>query len=162
MKALTLAALLTLGAVAPAAAKPSWLSIEFPANPYDASVRGAFLLVHTFHYSSSTAIPIAGTAEGMVNGERRSVTLAFTETSRPGVYALAQTWPKEGTWTLVIRALQGGPAATALVELGAGGDVLGVRVPTRIDARGNTLPAEVAMADVDHALRARAGSLARQ
>jgi hypothetical protein len=156
MKTLALAALLAF------AAKPSWISIEVPVNPYDASVSGAFLLARVFHYNTTGAFPIAGTAEGIINGDRRSLPLEFTETSRPGVYALKQTWPKDGTWTLVIRALQGSPSATALVELGAGGEVLAVRVPTRVDARGTTLPADVAMADVDRALRARAGQVARQ
>src|SRR5574341_2101405 len=161
MKALALAALLALAAATPAVAKPSWLSIEIPVNPYDASVSGAFLLVHTFHFSRSPAFPIEGTAAGLVNGQRRTVKLEFAETSRPGVYALQRTWPKEGTWTLVIRALQGSPAATALVELGRDSEVLAVHVPTRIEGRW-TVPAEVALADVDLALRTRAVQLARQ
>src|SRR5881394_2097344 len=132
---------------------PPWISIELPVNPYDQSHRGAFLLVHSFHH---------GTAKGIVKGERRTVKLEFAETGREGVYALHQTWPTDGTWTLVIKANQGpDDAATAVVDLGPDGAVAAVRVPTM--QRGQwTVPAPVSLSDVDAALRARAGALARR
>ena len=76
--------------------------------------------------------------------------------------ALRQNWPKEGTWTLVIKANQGpDDAATAVVDLGPDGTVAAVRVPTM--QRGQwTVPAPVSLSDVDAALRARAGALARR
>lgn len=142
---------------------PPWISIEYPVNPYDASMRGAFLLVHAFHHGTPIGFPIDGTAEGIVNGERRTVRLEFTETSRPGVYALKQMWPTQGVWTLVIRATQGqhDDAATAVVELAADGQIASVKVPTA--RRGDwTVPAAVSMADIEAALQARAGALARR
>ena len=141
---------------------PPWISIEYPVNPYDASMRGAFLLVHAFHHGTPAGFPIDGTAEGIVNGERRTVRLEFRETSRPGVYALKQMWPTQGVWTLVIRATQGHQdGATAVVELAADGQIASVKVPTA--RRGEwTVPASVSMADIEAALRARAGALARR
>lgn len=136
---------------------PPWISIEYPVNPYDASMRGAFLLVHAFHHGTPIGFPIDGTAEGIVNGERRTVRLEFTETSRPGVYALKQMWPTQGVWTLVIRATQGqqDDAATAVVELAADGQIASVKVPTA--RRGEwTVPAAVSMAEIEAGLRARA------
>src|SRR5437762_13568677 len=97
------AALVTLLAV-PALAGPPWISIELPVNPYDQSTRGAFLLVHSFHHGTAMGFIVSGTAEGMVNGERRSLKLDFAETSRDGVYALKRTWPKEGPGTPVLKA----------------------------------------------------------
>ena len=156
-----LTAVLVATLAAPALAGPPWISIELPANPYDASTRDAFLVVHTFHHGTPMSFSLEGTAEGLVNGERRSVKLEFATTSRNGVYALRQQWTSDGTWTLVIRAIQGpGDAATAVVELGPGNEVIAVRVPTRRQG-GWTVPAGVAMADIDRALRARAGGLAR-
>jgi len=158
-----LAFLLAAAPAAPAAlVGPPWISIEYPVNPYDASMRGAFLLVHAFHHGTPVGIPIDGTAEGIVNGERRTVRLEFSETSRPGVYALKQMWPGQGVWTLVIRATQGPQdAATAVVELAADGQIASVKVPTA--RRGEwTVPAAVSMADVEAALQARAGALARR
>ena len=146
----------------PALAGPPWISIELPVNPYDQSMCGAFLLVHAFHHGTPVGFPIEGTAEGLVNGERRSVKLEFTATSRPGVYALKRMWPTEGTWTLVVKVIQEeSDAATAVVELSADGEVASVRVPTQ--RRGGwTVPAQVSMSDIDAALRARAAALARR
>jgi hypothetical protein len=142
---------------APAVAKrvgPPWISIEYPVNPHDQTMRNAYLLVHCFHHWEPVACPLTGTAEGIVNGERRSIKLAFTETRRSGVYALSRQWPSDGVWTLVIRG-----AATAVVELGQDGQVASVRVPSR-QQDGWTIPIDVSMSDIDQALRARAGALA--
>jgi hypothetical protein len=158
----SLAAAALLSTTAFASAGPPWLSIEYPANPYDAASRGAVLLVHTFHHGTSVGYPVSGTAEGIVNGARRTVSLEFKATSRPGVYALHKQWANDGVWTLVIAATQGngdGNTVTAVVELGANGQVASVNVPTR--QRGEWLiPAAVSMNDVDAALRARAARLA--
>src|SRR2546426_1315168 len=47
---------------------PPWISIELPVNPYDQSMRGAFLLVHAFHHQTPMGFIVTGTAEGIVNG----------------------------------------------------------------------------------------------
>jgi hypothetical protein len=142
---------------------PPWISIEYPANPYDAASRGAFLLVHAFHHGTPVNFPVSGTAEGLVSGARRSVSLEFKSTSRPGVYALQKQWPTEGTWTLVLGVTQGeGDYNTvrAVVELAADGQVATVNVPTRRDRTGYLLPGSFSMSDVEAGLRARAGRLA--
>ena len=162
IRTLALAALATVLLAAPALAGPPWISIELPVNPYDESTRGAFLLVHAFHHGRPMGYLVSGTAEGIVSGERRSVKLEFAETSREGVYALRRSWPEQGTWTLVIKANQGpDDAATAVVDLGVDGAVAAIRVPTMERGRW-TVPARVAMADVDAALRVRAATLARR
>ena len=163
LRCVTVAALASTLVANPAIAKgPPWISIELPVNPYDQSQRGTFLLVHSFHHGTAMGYIVTGTAEGIVKGERRSVKLEFSGTAREGVYALRQTWPNEGTWTLVIKANQGpDDAATAVVDLGPDGAVAAVRVPTM--QRGQwTVPAPVSLGDVDAALRARAGALARR
>ncbi len=141
---------------------PPWISIEYPANPYDSASRGAFLLVHSFHHGQNVAFPVSGSAEGLVNGARRTVSLEFKSTSRPGVYALHKQWPDDGVWTLVLSVRQGegpGSVAQASVELGANGQVASVTVPTK-QQRGWVVPAGVSMADVESGLRARAARLA--
>ena len=163
-RSLAVAALASVLFAAPALASkgPPWISIELPANPYDRSTRDAFLLVHSFHHGTAMGFIVTGTAEGMVNGERRSIKLDFAETSREGVYALKRSWPQEGTWTLVIKANQGpDDAATAVVDLGPDGDVAAIRVPTM--QRGSwTVPAPVSLSEIDAALRSRAATLARR
>jgi hypothetical protein len=155
---LALSSLLALPALAltPAVAfaGPPWISIELPANPYDASTRGAYLVVHAFHHGTPIGFPVAGRAEGIVNGERKSVTLKFQETGRPGVYALTNQWGNAGEWTLMITVNQGkNDGATALVQISAG-QVFSVSVPT--EKRGEwTVPKAVTLADVEATLRDR-------
>ncbi|MGH7548447.1 MAG: hypothetical protein ACREMM_09755 [Gemmatimonadales bacterium] len=162
LKSFGYAALVSAVFTAPALAGPPWISIELPVNPYDQSMRGAFLLVHAFHHGTPMGFLVTGTAEGIVNGERRSVKLEFAETARAGVFALKRMWLGEGTWTLVIKVNQGpDDAATALVDLGPDGEVASIRVPTT--QRGSwTVPAKVSLSDIDSALRARAAALARR
>lgn len=150
-----------LAVAAALVAGPPWISIEYPANPHDRANTGAMLYVHVFHHAQPIAYPLEGTAEGIVNGERRSIRLKFTQTARPAVYGLSRQWPTEGVWTLVIKTSTGDHAseATAVVELGADGDIASVRVPTRRQGEW-TIPVDVSMDEVDRALRARATALA--
>lgn len=153
-----------LATTAFAAFGPPWISIEYPANPYDSGSRGAFLLVHAFHHGTPVSFPVSGTAEGLVDGARRTVSLEFKNTSRPGVYALHKQWPSQGVWTLVLGVRQGDGDANlvqAVVELGTNGRVANVNVPTR--QQGDWLvPGRVVMFEVESGLRARAGQLANK
>jgi hypothetical protein len=164
--AMRITRLLALGALlattAFAASGPPWISIEYPANPYDSGSRGAFLLVHAFHHGTPVSFPVSGNAEGIVDGTRRTISLEFKNTARPGVYAVHKQWPEQGVWTLVIGVTQGtgeGNTASAVVELGTNGQVASVNVPTKM--QGNyRIPDRVNMADVESSLRTRAGRLA--
>jgi len=162
IRSLALAALATALVAAPALAGPPWISIELPADPYDAATRGAFLVVRAFHCATPARERMTGTAEGIVNGERQTIQLEFSETGREGVYALKRTWPQRGTWTLVLQAHQGPTrAATAVLELGPDGAVTSIRVPT-MEQGGWTIPAPVAMSEIEAGLRLRAAALVRR
>ena len=52
---------------------PPWISIETPPNPFDSGSRGSYLLVHAFHHGTPVNFPVAGTAEGIVDGTRRTI-----------------------------------------------------------------------------------------
>ena len=147
--AFALAAIATVRVIA----GPPWIAIEYPVNPYDAATRDAFLAVRTYHHGNGIGLPVTGRAEGIVNGERRTVVLRFDSTSHAGVVALRKQWPSEGAWLLVIEAAQGpDDKVTALVELGRDGMVRQVRVPTRREGRW-LLPQRVTAPDVEAALR---------
>ena len=158
-RSLSLAALamltLTTGAAVSLPVGPPWISIEYPPSPYDATTRDAFLLVHTFHHGTPIVAPIAGKAEGVVSGQRRSVSLKFDRTSRTGVYALNKQWSSDGTWVLFITASQGpDDDVTAIVELAANGQVAAVRVPT--ERRGSwDIPSDVSAAERESIVKAR-------
>jgi len=136
-------------AAAPAAAKwPPWLSIESPVNPYDATARGAVCLIHArVREGTPTLADLHGSAEGLVNGARRSVELRFDQTGSPGVFALRRQWPGEGTWVLRISLL----STTAIVSLDERGGVSGVRIPMTV-ASGTPVPRAVVARDIDSTL----------
>ena len=138
---------------------PPWISIETPPNPYDATSRGAALVVHTFHHGEIVASGVTGTAEGLVGGARRSIPLVFDTTSRKGSYALRKQWPNDGVWMLVINTGGQAQGVTALVDIESGGDVGRVRVPTRRSGQWD-LPQQVTARDVTAALEARVGATA--
>ena len=134
---------------------PPWISIEYPANPLDPSTRGAYLLVHAFHHQIPISSPVRGTAEGLVNGERKSIVLRFDSTSRPGVYALRKQWSNDGVWSLVISVIaHEDNTAQALVELGPDGDISSVRVPTRRE-REWTIPRTITPQEIEQSLQSR-------
>jgi hypothetical protein len=161
MRALRLLALGSLfAATAFVTSGPPWISIEYPANPFDSGSRGAFLLVHAFHHGTPVGYPVSGTAEGLVKGERRTISLEFKNTSRPGVFALHKQWPNDGVWTLILGVTQGegeGNTIKAVVDLATDGQVASVKVPTQKKG-GWDIPAPVSMADVEAGLRARASA----
>ena len=133
----------------PASAKwPPWLSIESPVNPFDPTARGAAFLIHAvFREGQAQLSDVSGTAEGLVNGARRSIPLRFDSTGRPGVFAVRRQWPSDGSWLLRI-ALQ---HTTAIVTLDRAGNVASVRVPTEM-ASGSQIPRPVAAREIDSTL----------
>src|SRR5690348_1562342 len=83
------------------ALKGVWLSIESPVNPFVDENRGVILMVHTFWMRGPARAALEGRAEGTVNGQRQTLPLTFQDRGE-GVYALTQSWPREGRWALVI------------------------------------------------------------
>src|SRR6185437_5496765 len=121
---------------------PPWLSIESPVNPFDRANHGAVLLVHAMmHDRTPAASDLSASAEGIVNGQRRTI-------------ALRQQWPGQGAWLLRI-TLSGN--TTALVTLGADNTVASVRVPTRMTS-DMPLPRAVSAREVDSVLTVLAAS----
>ena len=136
-----------------AAKSPAWLSIESPVNPYDAATRGDVLLVHAMLHSGDTQLAeLTGTAEGLVNGSRRSIPLRFDVTSRPNVFGLRRQWPNEGAWILRISLRE----TTAIVTFDRTGSVASAVVPTSSTSSGMPLPRSVSRGEVDSTLSAAA------
>jgi hypothetical protein len=139
----------------PAMAGPPWITIEYPGNPFDPKARDAFLVVHAFHHNTPVGLPVSGTAEGIVNGQRRTITLNFVPLAREGAFAVRKQWPDEGRWLLVFHVTQGAGehnTATALVRLAADGSVASTMVPSKAGERGMRLPTTVTRVDVEAAV----------
>ena len=140
---------------------PPWISIEYPVNPYDATTKGAFLVVHAFHHGTPTAFPVSGTARG--DRERRAA--QSSRSASPPRRAPAPS-PSPGSgltkapgrcWSSRWRR---GPrtASRPSSTWRRTGEVAAIRVPTR-QHDGHTLPAAVAMSEVEASLRQRAAQL---
>lgn len=131
-----------------------WISIETPVNPFDASTRGALLLVHTFHHGTPEDMAITGKAEGLVDGQRRSLSVSVDRSSRAGTYGVQRQWGDKGIWTLLITATpQEHPGSIqAVVDIGASGEVARVNVPRT----AQSMPRLLTAAEVDRDLRERA------
>jgi hypothetical protein len=80
---------------------------------------GGSLLVRTYHCGTPAEIRLTGSAEGVVNGQPRSVELTLARTNEPGVFAVSRQWPAEGAWVLTFTN-ERGAFVNALVELQPG------------------------------------------
>ena len=150
----TLALVAAFSAVAtPAFAGPPWISAEFPANPHEASTRGAYLLVHTYHHGTPTQFPLSGTAEGLINGRRQTIRLEIVATAKPGVYAVRFKPPAGGTWVLAFN-LGERDGAGMIVAVGKNGQPTSAAVPTTTAEGGRwIIPRTITPQDIDSALR---------
>lgn len=129
-----------------------WISIEAPANPYDQATRGSLMLVHTFHHGTRVDLPLVGKAEGLVDGERKSVALTLTKSSQVGTRGVRNEWGSKGTWTVLVTASQGDARVQAVAEIHADGSVCKISVPSK-----NGRPHLLSVAEIDRGLRERAG-----
>jgi hypothetical protein len=156
LSARVLSALLPLVLLAgPAHGGPPWIAIELPANPHHASTRNASMLIRAYHHSTSIEAPIAGVAQGIVDGRRVSLALQIRPTNQPGVYAVHTPLPKGGTWVLALTLSQSkDDTATALVTVDAGGRIVAVDVPSDRSRDGWTVPRRVTDRDIEAALQA--------
>ncbi len=166
-RTLLLAFALAISATAPALASsettagfagPPWISIELPANPYNSVTKDAFCLVRVYHHGDPAYYPVSGTAEGLVNGQRRSVKLTLIDAGMPGVYAVKYQPEATGTWALVFRVGDSDDhgTATVVVALGKNGQILSAKVPTRREGQ-YTIPERVTGEAVDRLLKEQAG-----
>jgi hypothetical protein len=149
---LALGALLAAAAPTPATAGPPWIAIELPASPYSSLPRDAFILVRAYHHFTPIGALVTGTADGLVNGRRRSLALDVAPTGTTGLYLVRRQWPREGVWVLRIAVDQGHGRVTAVVGVGAAGEVNLVRVPTGL----HSVPRPPSDAEVGAMLRALA------
>jgi hypothetical protein len=64
---------------------------------------------------------VSATAEGLVNGMRRTMELKVVPGSKPGVYAVPESWPSEGKWVVNLKGTCAKAAAGALIPMGPRG-----------------------------------------
>jgi hypothetical protein len=136
-----------------------YISIERPPAG-DEAFEGAVVLVRPYGCHQPEDAQMSGTAEGIVNGKRVSVPLQFTKTTK-GVYAVKKQWDANGAWVLAISGLYNGHTSSALVELGAKGNLPNAFTSDGKGFTANTLQRKLTPADVDSALQKVSGKLAK-
>lgn len=157
------ATLVVFGLVATALAGGFQLSVEVPSDAASHQLKDAVLFVKTFGCYKPTDAKVSATAEGILNGERRSLPLELVYDST-GVYALKQQWPSEGSWVLAITGEYNSLTSTLIIDLGPNGKVLS---DTRLEpgkAKGphaRIIPRKPTTAEIDSALKIVAGSISQ-
>jgi hypothetical protein len=135
-----------------------WISIETPVNPYVASTTGAMFVVHTFVHQNPVDLPVAGRAEGLVDGKRRSATFTLNKSAQTGTYTVRREWGDKGIWTLLVTAMPEAKNGSIqlVVTVGSDGEIERVSMP-----RSGNMPRLLTDAEVERGLRDRAkGTLA--
>jgi hypothetical protein len=111
--------------------------------------KGAAFAVRLEECDALEAAQVSGTAEGIVDGERKSAAVAIAATGSPGVYlvsqALDQANQNQGVWVVSVNATCGKAKAGAIVPMGPQGFV---REGTKV------LPRPATKAEIDAALKA--------
>ena len=69
------------------------------ANP-EAVAKHAVLAVRTTACHSPEKTSLTATAEGVIDGQRRSIPLKLIPLSTPGTFAVTREWPSGGTWAV--------------------------------------------------------------
>ena len=69
------------------------------ANP-EALGKHAVLVLRTTACHSPEKTSLTATAEGVIDGQRRSIPLKLVPLSTPGTFAVTHEWPSSGTWAL--------------------------------------------------------------
>jgi len=118
--------MLRLGIVLMSIAAPLWgqeftFTLGNPVAAQDFVVKAAAFVFRTEGCPEPEKPQLSGTAEGLVSGARRSVNVTVITTSRPGVYAIAKSWPDDGKWVVNLKGTCGSHTAGALVPMGPRG-----------------------------------------
>jgi hypothetical protein len=96
-------------------------TIGSPVASQDFHLKAAAFVFRTQGCTDPARSQISGTAEGLVNGARRSVALKVVASSKPGVYAVYQNWPAEGGWVVNLKGTCANASAGAIVPIGPKG-----------------------------------------
>ena len=94
-----------------------FLTLGSPDSSPEARKLNAVLTIRMDGCHDPGAATVTATAIGMVNGQRREIPLQLQVMTTPGMYALAQQWPKEGRWVLKLAARNGELFTNSLVPV---------------------------------------------
>ncbi|MDQ2844534.1 MAG: hypothetical protein M3Y72_26500 [Acidobacteriota bacterium] len=76
------------------------LEVGNPASNPEALRSHAVLVARITACHSPEKTTVAATAEGVLNGLRKSIPLKVLSLSTAGTFAVAREWPEQGTWVI--------------------------------------------------------------
>ncbi len=94
-----------------------FLTLGNPVASHDLKAKHAVLLVRPDGCQNPVTAKVLGSAEGIVDGQRRSIPLDLVTLSTPGTYAVMRQWPSEGAWVLRLTATFNERTTSALVPV---------------------------------------------
>ena len=106
----------------PAAGEELSIVIGSPVAAQSSLAKRAVLAFRTKGCADVGKLEVEGKAEGLVNGQRRTIPLTkIAAMPTAGVYAVYPEWTAEGTWLVSLSARCAGATAFALVPVGPKG-----------------------------------------
>jgi hypothetical protein len=97
-------------------------TIGSPVASQDFQMKMAAFVFRTEGCAEPAKAQVGATAEGLVKGARQSVALRVAPSaSRPGVFAIPQSWPRDGAWVVNLTGTCDGASAGAIVPFGSKG-----------------------------------------
>ncbi|MGH9384206.1 MAG: hypothetical protein ACRD2N_07985 [Vicinamibacterales bacterium] len=112
-----LAALLTAWGAPPAMAQEFALQVGPPVAGNAQPAKASLLVVRPAGCADPARAEITATAEGIVNGARRSVPLKLSALPTPGVHAVPRDWPNLGLWIVNLVGSCAGKTAGAIISI---------------------------------------------
>jgi hypothetical protein len=112
-----LATLLTLAPAAVLVAQDFVLQVGPAIAGNAAPAKKSLFVVRPGGCADPASVKITATAEGLVNGARRSVPVKLATLPTPGVHAVPRDWPTGGVWIVNLVGTCGGRTAGALVPV---------------------------------------------
>lgn len=107
---------------APVMAGSLWLEFGNPSASTDPKAKDALTVVRATGCKEPEKAVYTATAEGKVEGKRKSIPLEVVKLSTPAMHAIKGTLPKEGTWVIsVASSLDGKFLASAILPVSAKG-----------------------------------------
>lgn len=113
-----LAALLTALGAWPAVAQDFALQVGPPVAGNAPPAKTSMLVVRPAGCAEPARAQITATAEGIVNGARRSVPLKLSALPTSGVHAIHREWPNFGVWIVNLVGRCADKTAGAIVSIG--------------------------------------------
>jgi len=83
--------------------------------------KDAGMAVRVEYCANVASAQVTATAEGIVNGARRSVPVRLVAATTPGAFAVSHDWPWEGAWVVHLTGHCGASTASAVVPFGPNG-----------------------------------------